>query len=201
MGPGIEALAQAMALLKALDRLWERLLWLLMAIAAIYVGMIVVLIVYTTIFRAAGWTYSPYANIAIEYGFIYILFLGSPWMVRQRAHIYIELLTAAIPDRARRILSRGIVIACAAVCFVWTWYTWPLFVERWSDAMAFDEMRAQFNIPLWVSTIPFPVGFFMMGVEFLRLVFTKEPMHVGIAGVASDRIELKEHQRDLADER
>ena len=190
-----------MAFLKALDRLWERLLWLLMAIAAVYVGMIMVLIVYVTIFRAAGWSYTPYANIAIEYGFVYILFLGSPWLIRQRAHIYIELLTAAIPERARRILSRGIVIAGAAICFVWTWYTWQLFVERWNDPMAFDELRAQFDLRLWISTIPFPVGFFMMGVEFLRFAFTKETMHVGIAGVASDRIELEEHKRDLAGER
>jgi hypothetical protein len=40
-----------------------------------------------------------------------------------------------------------------------------------------------------------------MGVEFLRFAFTDEPMHVGIAGVASDRIELEEQQRDLAGER
>lgn len=187
-----------MAVLKAVDRLWGYLLWLLMAIAAIYVGAIMLLIVYVTVFRAAGWSYTPYANIAIEYGFVYILFLGSPWLIRQRGHIYIELLTAAISERARLWLSRAIVIAGAVICFVWTWYTWGLFVERWNDTMSFDELRAQFNIRLWLSTIAFPIGFFLMGVEFLRFAFTKEPMHVGIAGVASDRAELEEQRRDLA---
>jgi len=67
-----------MSVLKAVDRLWGRLLWLLMAIAALYVGAIMVMIVYVTVFRAAGWSYTPFANIAIEYGFVYILFLGSP---------------------------------------------------------------------------------------------------------------------------
>ena len=189
-----------MAVLKAVDRLWGRLLWLLMAIAAIYVGAIMVLIVYVTVFRSAGWSYTPFANIAIEYGFVYILFLGSPWLVRQRGHIYIELLTAAIPPRPRLYLSRCIVVAGAIVCFIWTWYTWGLFVERWGDPMAFDELRAEFNIRLWLSTIPFPIGFFLMGVEFLRFAFTAEPMHVGIAGVASDRVELEEQKRDLARE-
>lgn len=190
-----------MAVLKAIDRLWGYLLWLLMAIASIYVGAILVLIVYVTLFRSAGWSYSPFANVAIEYGFIYILFLGSPWLVRQRGHIYIELLTAAIPERARVYLSRGIVAAGALICFVWTWYTWGLFMERWNDNMSFDELRAQFNIRLWLSTIPFPIGFFLMGLEFLRFVFTAEPMHVGIAGVASDRAELEEQKRDLAGSR
>lgn len=187
-----------MTVLKAVDRLWGRLLWLLMAIAALYVGAIMLLIVYVTVFRSVGWSYSPLANVAIEYGFVYILFLGSPHLVRQRGHIYIELLTAAIPERPRLWLSRGIVLAGAIVCFVWTWYTWTLFVERWNDAMSFDELRAQFNIRLWLSTIPFPIGFFLMGLEFLRFVFTAEPMHVGIAGVASDRVELEEQKRDLA---
>ncbi len=190
-----------MTMLRALDRLWARLLWLLMAAAAVYIGMIMVLIVYVTVFRSAGWAYTPYANIAIEYGFVYILFLGSPWLIRNRGHIYIEILTAIIPDRSRHVLSRTIVIACAAICFIWAWYTWQLFAERWADEMSFDELRAQFDLRLWMATIPFPIGFFMMGVEFLRFAFTRHPMHAGVAGIASDRIELEEHQRDLARER
>ncbi len=190
-----------MTMLRALDRLWARLLWLLMAAAAVYVGMIMVLIVYVTVFRSVGWIYTPYANIAIEYGFIYILFLGSPWLIRNRGHIYIEILTAMIPDRSRNILSRIIVVACAAICFIWAWYTWQLFAERWADDMSFDELRAQFDLRLWIATIPFPIGFFLMAVEFLRFAFTRDAMHAGIAGIASDRIELEEHQRDLARER
>ncbi len=189
-----------MTMLRALDRLWARLLWLLMAAAAVYIGMIMVLIVYVTVFRSAGWIYTPYANIAIEYGFVYILFLGSPWLIRNRGHIYIEILTAMIPDRSRNILSRIIVVACAAICFIWAWYTWQLFAERWADDMSFDELRAQFDLRLWIATIPFPIGFFMMGVEFLRFAFTRDAMHAGIAGIASDRIELEEHQRDMARE-
>ncbi len=190
-----------MTVLRALDRLWARLLWLLMAAAAVYVGMIMVMIVYVTVFRTFGWSYTPYANISIEYGFICILVLGSPWLIRNRAHIYIEILTALIPEAARRVLSRTIVIVCAATCFVWAWYTWQLFAERWGDTMAFDELRAQFDLPMWIGTIPFPLGFFLMGVEFLRFAFTRHPMHAGVAGIASDRIELEEHQRDLARER
>ncbi len=196
MSPGSE-----MTMLRALDRLWARLLWLLMAAAAVYVGMIMVMIVYVTVFRTAGWSYTPYANISIEYGFIYILFLGSPWLIRTRAHIYIEILTAMIPEAARRALSRGIVIVCAVICFVWAWYTGQLFAEHWGDSMAFDELRAQFDLRLWIGTLPFPLGFFLMGVEFLRFVFTEQPMHAGLAGVASDRTELEEHQRGLSQQR
>ena len=187
-----------MPILSVVDRVWGRLLWLLMAIAAVYIGVIMMSIVYTTIFRSAGWSYTNHAFTLIEYGFPYILFLGAPWLVGTRSHIYIELLTAALPERPRVILSRIIVLACAAICFVWVWYTWALLIERVNDPMAFDELRAQFDIPRWLGTLPFPFGFLLMGIEFLRLVFTKEPMHTGIAGVASDRAELEEHKRSYA---
>ena len=193
-------LAQDMHLICALDRLWGRLLWLLMAATAAYIGLIMVAIVYQTVFRSMGWSYTPFAFIFIEYGFVYALFLGSPWLIRQRGHIYIELLTAAIGDGARNVLSRIIVLACAAICFVWVWYSWKLFAEQAADPMAFDELRAQFDIRVWIGTIAFPLGFLLMGIEFLRFAFTRETMHAGIAGVASDRAELEEHQRNLAAE-
>ena len=188
-------------MLRKIEQIYTRLLWLMMAAAAVYIGYIMAAIVYVTVFRAVGWEYTPYAIMAIEYGFVYILFLGSPWLVRKRGHIYIELLTAALRERSRTIVSRLISLACALICFIWAWYTWALFIERWDDPLAFDQLRAQFDIPQWIGTLPFPIGFFLMGIEFARFLFTKEPMHAGIAGVASDRMELEEQKRVLEETR
>jgi len=190
-----------MATLGLVDRLWGRFLWLLMALASIYIGLIMVAIIYQTVFRTLGWYYSPFAFIFIEYGFVYALFLGAPWLVRNRGHIYIELLTAALGPRTRNVLSRVIVLACAVICFIWAWYSAEMLAEQVSDPMAFDELRAQFNIRSWVGFAPFPIGFLLTGIEFARFLFTARPMHLGIAGVASDRAELEEHQRNLAKDR
>jgi TRAP-type C4-dicarboxylate transport system permease small subunit len=70
--------------LKKIDRAWEGLLWLLMAIASVYVGLIMVAIIYITTFRFFGVSYNLYTTTFIEYGFVYVMFLGSPWMVRNR---------------------------------------------------------------------------------------------------------------------
>ncbi len=188
-------------MLAMIDRLWEKFLWGLMALAALYIGVIMVAIIYMTTFRALGWTYEPMTFVVIEYGFVYILFLGSPWLIRTRGHVYIEMLTAAVPDKVRIYLSRLIAFAAAAVCLVWVWYTGQIFLEHFEDTMAFDELRAQHSIPLWVSTVAFPFGFGFMAIEFIRYMFTAEPMHTGLAGVASDRVELEETQRNLAEKR
>jgi len=182
-----------------IDRAWGRVLWCLMALAALYVGLIMVAIIYMTTFRALGWSYEPMTFVFIEYGFVYILFLGSPWLIRTRGHVYIEMLTAAVPDIVRIYLSRLIALAGTAVCLAWAWYTGQLFLEHFEDPMLFDELRAQFSIRLWVSTAAFPFGFILMAIEFARFIFTKEPMHLGYAGVASDRVELEETKRELAE--
>jgi TRAP-type C4-dicarboxylate transport system permease small subunit len=184
-------------IIKIIDRFWGGFLWLLMAFASIYIGLILVAIIYITSFRFFGFSYNTFTTTFIEYGFVYIMFLGSPWLVRTRGHVYIEMLTAAVSPKVRDILSRIIVTAATIVCFIWAWYTWRLFIERTGDVMAFDELRAQLDIRLWVSTLAFPIGFFMMGVEFARFIFASETMHTGLAGVANDRIELEETKRNL----
>jgi len=186
-------------MLLIIDRIWEKFLWGLMALAALYIGLIMCAIIYMTAFRAFGWAYEPLTFVVIEYGFLYILFLGSPWLIRTRGHVYIEMLTAAVPDIVRVYLSRLIAFAGMAVCLIWAWYTGLIFLEHYEDSMAFDELRAQFSLRLWISTICFPFGFLLMAIEFARFMFTTEPMHTGLAGVASDRIELEDTKRDLAE--
>lgn len=190
-----------MKIVRDIDRWWGGLLWLLMACAAIYIGLMMVGTIYYSIFRFFGLSYNLYVFAFIEYGFLYCLFLGSPWMIRNRGHVYIEILTAAVSDRARDRLSRVIALICCLCCLTWTWYTWGLFTDRFGDEMAFDELRAQLEIKSWVAMISFPAGFLLMGIEFARFVVVSQPMHLGEAGVASDRAELEETRRTLGEGR
>ena len=164
-----------------------------MAAAAAYVGLMLALIIYITVCRTFGWPYNPFSFVLIEYGFIYTLFLGSPWLIRHRGHVYIEMLTAALSARWRKALSRLIALACAATCIIWTWYSGRLVYED-LVYVTYDELRGQFDIQRWVVTITFPIGFFLMSAEFLRFVFRSEPMHVGAAGIAGDWAELEAQQ-------
>ena len=157
----------------------------MMAAAALYVGLMMVAIVYYTSFRALGIHYNTYAFVFIEYGFIYILMLGGPWLVRTRGHIYIELLTAAVPAGVRNVLSRSVAALCVLVCLALAWYTGVLAVDDFT-ANRYDELRAQLNIKLWIIIGSMPVGFGLMGIEFVRFVFGRELMHSGKAGVAGE---------------
>ena len=115
-----------------------------------------------------------------EYGILYMTMLGAPWLVRERGHVHIELVTAARSPRLRRIVSRGVAAACVAVSLILAYYGLELFltnVER-NDY----DVRAYFY-PRWLLTITFPVAFSFMAIEFARFVFGRDLMHSGEAGI------------------
>ena len=164
---------------------YERLLWLLMALASAYVGLMMVAIIYFTSFRAFGWPYNPYAFTFIEFGFIYVLMAGGPWLVRTKGHVHIELLTAAVPPPVRNYLSRAVALLCVVICLALAYFTGLLAVNDFIDD-EYDQLRAQFDIKRWIVIGAMPIGFGLMGIEFLRYVIGRQTLHTGKAGVAGE---------------
>jgi TRAP-type C4-dicarboxylate transport system permease small subunit len=168
-------------MLKGIGRAYTAILRGMFALSAIYFGLMMVVIVYYTLFRAFSLDYSRYSVIFIELGFIYCLMLGAPWLVRERGHVYIEIVTAAVPAHVRILLSRCIAAFCFIVCGALAIFGGALTVQDY----AFNELdtRGSIDIPRWIVIVSLPVGFGLMATEFLRFVFAKEPFHTGEAGV------------------
>ncbi len=168
-------------MLQLLNRAHEWLLRGLMGVAAIYLGLMMVAIIYATVFRALNMAYSGYSFVFIEYGFIYCLMLGAPWIVRQRGHVYIEILTATVSPGVRNVLSRFIALVSTLVCLLFAYYSGILAADdiRYAEI----DVRGSFDIPRWIVTIMLPIGFGLMAIEFARFIFGKETMHTGQAGV------------------
>lgn len=169
------------AMLNTVDIYYSRLLRVMAALAAIYLGLMMVAIVYSVLFRSLGLEYSSYSFVFIEYGFIYTLMLGAPWLVRQRGHVYIEIVTAAVSAPVRNILSRVVAAMCFLVCAVLAFYAGALAIEDYTFGEL--DVRGSRDIPRWIVTVALPFGFGFMSIEFLRFVFGRETMHTGQAGV------------------
>ena len=157
------ALVSAMALAAALGLVW------LMVSIVVSVGM-----------RNAGLQPWAWLFTSTEYGLFYLTMLGAPWLVRERGHVHIELVTAALPGRIRAWVSRGVAAACVAVCLALAWYGAEL-VETNLARNDFD-VRAYFY-PKWLLSVAFPVSFAAMAVEFARFAIGPDLMHSGEAGI------------------
>ncbi|HUT47887.1 MAG TPA: TRAP transporter small permease [Alphaproteobacteria bacterium] len=166
--------------LQRLGAFYDGLLKAMMALAAIYVLAIMAAIILTVTARRLGIPYPGQAFSFIEYGVLYVLMLGAPWLVRRRAHILIELVTAVLPARARRIYSRGVAALAALICAILAWYGGGLALNDYLDGTV-DVRVGDFD--RWMVMIAMPIGFALMATEFLRFVFGAQSLHTGEAGL------------------
>lgn len=166
--------------MRALIRFYDALLYFMALISAATLVWLMVSVVVSVAMRNLGMQPWAWLFTSAEYGLLYMTMLGAPWLVRERGHVHIELVTAALPPSLRRIVSRAVAAACVLVSVILAWYGLQLFltnVER-NDY----DVRAYFY-PRWLLTITFPIAFTFMAVEFARFVFGKDLMHSGEAGI------------------
>ncbi|QUJ78315.1 TRAP transporter small permease [Sulfitobacter albidus] len=166
--------------MQAANRLYLGVLYAMAGIAGAMLVWLMISVVVSVTMRNLGMQPFAWLFTSSEYAILYMTMLGAPWLVRERGHVHIELVTAALPDGARRIVSRGVAITCVAVCAMLAWKGFELMltnIER-NDL----DVRAYY-FPKWILTAAFPISFGLMAIEFARFVFGAELMHSGEAGI------------------
>ena len=163
-------------------RLIDRLCDLLAVLAGTYLVGIMLGIVISALartFNISG-AWSSHIFTFAEFGLLYIVMAASPWLVRERGHVFIELVTAALPRKIQPTFSRFISLMCVVICFVLVWYTWGATAKAWKFGDA--EMRS-LDMPKYLLLGAMPIGFGLMGLQFFRFVVGNETLHTGEAGV------------------
>jgi len=166
--------------MRAVIRVYDALLYTMAFIAAATLVWLMVSVVVSVLMRNLGMQPFAWLFTSAEYGILYMTMLGAPWLVREKGHVHIELVTAALPDGLRPIVSRAIALACVAVSLILAWYGLELFLTN-IERNDYD-VRAYYY-PRWLLTITFPIAFSVMAIEFARFVFGPKLMHSGEAGI------------------
>ncbi|MFK7876898.1 MAG: TRAP transporter small permease [Paracoccaceae bacterium] len=141
---------------------------------------LMVSVIVSVLMRNAGLQPFAWLFTSAEYGLLYMTMLGAPWLVREKGHVHIELVTAALPDGARRVVSRIVAVACVLVCVILAWKGVELFTKNIARG---DYDTRAYYYPRWMLTIAFPLSFGLMAIEFSRFVFGDNLMHSGEAGI------------------
>ena len=163
-------------------RVVDRICDFLAVLSGVYLVGIMLGIVVSALartFNLSG-SWSSHIFTFAEFGLLYIVMGASPWLVRHRGHVFIELLTAAVPKSFQRPFSRFISALCVVICFVLVWYTWGATLKAYKFGDA--EMRS-LDMPKYLLLGAMPIGFGLMGIQFMRFVFGPETFHTGEAGV------------------
>ncbi|WP_299739138.1 TRAP transporter small permease [uncultured Roseobacter sp.] len=163
-----------------ISKAYSALVYSLAVIAGVTLVWLMISVIASVLMRNAGLQPFAWLFTSAEYGLLYMTMLGAPWLVREKGHVHIELVTAALPDGLRRIVSRTVAVACVVVCLILAWKGAELFLTN-IERGDFDTRAYYF--PRWMLTIAFPISFGLMAVEFARFVFGADLMHTGEAGI------------------
>ena len=93
---------------------------------------------------------------------IYGVFLACAWLVGERAHLRIALLTAALPAAGRRWADRFAMVVVAAVSFTAVWHAAAL-MRFLIDTGQYTDSTLE--LPMWVPHAPVAAGLGLAGAQ------------------------------------
>jgi TRAP-type C4-dicarboxylate transport system permease small subunit len=140
-------------------------------LAGVLMVAMMAMIVLDVALRNLGYQSSAHFFTFTEYFLLLIPLLGAPWLVREKGHIYIELLIIALPPVAQRALVFWVVVACVAGAAILAWYGGAITLQDYATR---EKDVRSFDMPRWMLMASMPLSFGMMAIEFVRLLVRRE---------------------------
>ena len=158
---------------RMISRAWDGLVNGLVLFACGLIAADCLLIVIDVTLRNLGQQPPAYTVALTEYSLLYMTMAASPWLVRERAWIVVEVLyrRASPPFQSR--LDKAIFSLCALVSMMVAVLAGILAVE---GALRGEVEMRSLDMPRWALFLPVTVGFAMMAVEFLRCLLRGDSM-------------------------
>jgi TRAP-type C4-dicarboxylate transport system permease small subunit len=162
---------------------YDAVLYGMAVVAGCLMAAMMVVITLDVVLRNLGYQSSAHFFTFTEYALLMVPCLGAPWLVREKGHVYIEILLMYLPRRRRLALTRLIGVACVAVCAVLAWYGLQVTL---GDFLASEKDVRSLDMPRWMVVGFIPLAFATMAVEFLRFVVRGENFLGAIGGESSE---------------
>jgi TRAP-type C4-dicarboxylate transport system permease small subunit len=151
-------------LLDAAEAGVDRINRLLIGVVAVSIGLFAVMIPVNLILVKMQLGGIWWLHEAIEYALYVGVFIGAPWVLRQGAHVRVDVINLALPPRAAMWLER--LIDCVGVVLCLCLFSYGLRAALWefgNGTLPDKDLR----IPNWCMLSVFAVSFLLLAIEFL----------------------------------
>ena len=132
-------------------------------LALIFVGIVIDVTIRTVGFNSLQW-YSAMA----EYALLFSTMCGAPWLVRIKGHVVVESLTLAVSPTVRFVMAKCVYLVCIFLSLLFVYYGFIEMVETFQTGEI--DIRS-IDMPKWILFAPFPLGFSLIAIEFVRYLF------------------------------
>jgi len=160
-------------------RAYDAVLYGMAWAAGFLMAAMMVVIFVDVVLRNLGYQSSAHFFTFTEYALLAVPCLGAPWLVREKGHIYVEIVFMYLGPRQRLALRYLIGALCILVCAVLAWYGSLVTI---GDFMQNEKDVRSMDFPRWLVVGFIPLSFAMMAVEFLRFLVRGENFLGSAAG-------------------
>ncbi|MGH8681803.1 MAG: TRAP transporter small permease [Burkholderiales bacterium] len=169
--------------MRPIAKAYDAVLYGMAVVAGFLMAAMMVVIFLDVVLRNLGYQSSAHFFTFTEYSLLAVPCLGAPWLVREKGHVYIEILLMYLSPARRRALMRLIGVACVAVCAILAWYGFEVTIR---DFVQSEKDVRSLDMPRWMVVGFIPLSFSMMAVEFLRFVVRGEDFLGAIGGPSGE---------------
>jgi len=168
--------------MQRLARLQEHLLNAMMGISCLLVLAMMLIITGDVILRNLGLQGIPWSNEVSEDILYLMTLLAAPWLLRQGQHIRVDIVLRVLPTRLAWVLEWVGDIVGLLCCLYFVWYGTLITVASYS---AGSIVIKTLITPEWWTLAPLPVGFVLLGIEF---IFRMHRLAVAEIGLRDDAV-------------
>lgn len=158
---------------------YNKLINILAFLSGLLLVWLMIAVVTSVLIRNFGAQSPAWLFSTTEYSIFYLTLLGSPWLIREKGHVFIEVGINNLPPKIMNALSRFVMFICAIISFTLAWKGLELLI---SNVQSDDYDVRTYFIPMWIFTIAYPISFTLMGIEFSRFIFSKNTFHNSNSG-------------------
>ncbi|MDR5866428.1 TRAP transporter small permease [Halomonas koreensis] len=98
-----------------------------------------------------------------EYSLLYMTFLGAPYLLEKHRHVAIDIVTDALPDLPRRVLSALMCALGAVACGYCAWVGGLVTLDQFEYGMRETTLMRP---PSYLITMVFPLGMLLLAIQF-----------------------------------
>jgi C4-dicarboxylate transporter, DctQ subunit len=149
---------------------FDRLIDGMAALAGAVLVFITVAVCYTIGMRFLFTQTTIWIMQTTEYGLLWIVFLATTWLLREKGHICTDILYARLDGRAQQILDSIMFsiagIVCAIMAFLASLYVGECVAHRVTDVRAV-------TVPKSIIFCIIPIGSTCLTIQFFRMAWRR----------------------------
>ena len=151
--------------MRTLNKVIDVCVLVLAGIAGVMVLLLLLAVCFATLSRYL--VNQPHAFLIdyAAYSLIYIAFLGTPWLYKNRGHVSIDMLVNSLPAKVKRfwVGATDIIVFVIAVvmCVIGFQVTKSSYV---SNIIVADFL----STPKWLLLVPIPISSFFLAIQAIR---------------------------------